>query len=98
MDVPRRFQLHRLKDVSGVSGVGIVAYGVQFNDLTAVVHWCGRRSTTAVWNNVQDLMDVHGHEGSTILEWIDEDDSDGADPIEKPGAERKIIRETRCFQ
>lgn len=73
MDEPRRFQLNRLRDISGVSGTGIVAYGAQFNDGTVVVHWCGRRSTTAVWNDIRDLMDVHGHEGATVLEWIDDD-------------------------
>lgn len=92
MDQPRRFQLHRLKDISGVSGVGIVAYGVEFSDRVVAIHWCGRRSTTAVWNNIQDLMDVHGHEGSTVLEWIDEDDPDSPDPVEKPGSDRKTIR------
>lgn len=76
MEQPRRFQLQRNVDVSGVSGTGIVCYGVLFGDGTVAVHWCGRRSTTAVWNDIRDLMDVHGHEGSTVLEWIDDDIDD----------------------
>lgn len=45
-----RFELHRDTDVSGVSGVGIVADGVVFPDGTAVLQWRGAWPTSVVWH------------------------------------------------
>jgi hypothetical protein len=69
----RRFLLVRDEDVTGVSGLGTVAEGVQFSDGRAVVCWRGERSSTVVWNNIEDAIAVHGHGGKTRFEWIDED-------------------------
>ena len=41
----RTFELHRDTDVSGVSGTGVVAEGVEFADGTTVVRWL-RAGTT----------------------------------------------------
>lgn len=68
---PRRFRLVRDADVSGVSGVGIVAYGVEWSDGQAVLRWCAFLRSTAVYNDVDELMRIHGHEGATRLEWLD---------------------------
>jgi len=67
----RRFILRRDHDVSGVSGVGLVAEGVMFSDHTAVIRWRGKHSSTVVWTNVLDAMAVHGHNGATRLVWLD---------------------------
>ena len=67
-----RFHLERDFDVSGVSGTGHVAEGVQFNDGTAVLRWtAGPHPSTSVWSSVAALMAVHGHEGATRLVWDD---------------------------
>lgn len=67
----RLFRLRRKRDVSGVSGVGVVADGVEFDDGTTVLHWRGERSSTTVWSCLDDAIAVHGHEGSTVVEWAE---------------------------
>ncbi len=83
----RRFELHRDQDVSGVSGTGIVADGVEFEtpflmqlpdgthlSLPAqwcVIRWRGAYQSTVMWESVSDAMAVHGHHGSTRLVWLD---------------------------
>ncbi len=71
----RRFHLQRDHDVSGVSGVGIVAHGVAFETGTVVVAWRGPHPSVAVWPRLSDAMAVHGHGGATRLVWIDEEDA-----------------------
>lgn len=70
----RRFQLVRTADVTGVSGVGIVADGCQFPDGTVTVRWRGDYPSTVTWGRVEDALRVHGHAGSTQLRWIDDTD------------------------
>lgn len=67
---PKLFQLRRLEDESGVSGTGIVAYGVCFDDRTACVHWCTTVTSTTVYTDIDDVVNIHGHGGKTQLEWI----------------------------
>jgi hypothetical protein len=70
---PRRFRLVRREDETGMSGIGTVAYGVEFQDGTAVMRWCtatGPQSTT-IFLNVNELLVIHGHNGKTIVEWMD---------------------------
>jgi hypothetical protein len=63
--------LRRHVDVSGVSGTGIVALGVQFPDGAVVIRWLGVNPSTVVWGSVSAAMSVHGHGGGTELEWVD---------------------------
>lgn len=71
----KRFELHRDHDVSGVSGTGIVAEGVEFTDGASVIRWYGDHPSTVVWASVDAAMAIHGHNGSTRLVWLD--DADG---------------------
>ncbi|MFD1546958.1 hypothetical protein [Nonomuraea guangzhouensis] len=74
---PRRFRLHRVEDVSGVSGTGVVAEGVVFSDGWAVLHWLDREPmnepTIVTWLNKghEGVVKVHGHGGATRIEWLD---------------------------
>jgi hypothetical protein len=68
----RRFQLVRDRDVSGVSGVGVVAEGVEFTDGACVVRWHGEHRSTVVWGSVADALAIHGHGGATRVEWVDQ--------------------------
>ncbi len=68
--VGRRFYLNRLVDVSGISGTGPVADGVEFSDHVCVIHWRNYRSIS-IYRNAEDMMLVHGHDGKTVLVWID---------------------------
>ena len=65
----RTFRLVRKVDVSGVSGIGVVAEGVEFHDGQCVMSWFGQFHSITVWPNVNDLIKVHGHEGNTEVVW-----------------------------
>lgn len=67
----RRFVLVRHVDVSGVSGTGIVAEGIEWTDKTVTLHWLGDRPSTTVWNSIDDVEAIHGHSGLTELQFID---------------------------
>lgn len=68
----KRFKLRRLHDVTGVSGEGIVAEGVQFRDKRVAMRWCvGAARSTVLWDSISEAVQVHGHDGNTVLEWVD---------------------------
>lgn len=69
----RRFRLVRHQDVSGVSGTGVVAHGVEWPDGTVSMRWSvpGLPAAFANWDGIEAIMQVHGHEGATEVEWID---------------------------
>lgn len=68
----RRFILRRHQDPTGVSGTGIVAEGVVFDDGTTVVHWRGEHRSTVVWPSVDSVEAIHGHGGATSIEYTDD--------------------------
>jgi hypothetical protein len=67
----RRFVLDRMSDVSGISGIGCVAEGIVFSDGTVVIRWTAALTSTAIYDSMDDLVAIHGHEGSTVVRWID---------------------------
>lgn len=68
----RRFRLIRDVDVSGVSGIGVVAEGVEFTDGEAVIHWFGEYVTTTTHpKGMESIEAIHGHGGLTRVEWLD---------------------------
>lgn len=69
--LPRRFALMRHVDYTGVSGIGVVAYGVAFGDGHIALRWCSSNPATSVWGSMDDLLAVHGHGQATSVEWID---------------------------
>lgn len=66
----RLFHLIRDEDVSGVSGTGIVAEGVEFHDGQCVISWFGRLHSVAVYPSIDGIIEVHGHDGRTVVEWL----------------------------
>jgi len=68
----RRFHFMRKVDVSGVSGTGDgVAFGVMFSDGQIALHWEGAHSSINIYQSMDDLLFIHGHEGSTRVIWDD---------------------------
>jgi hypothetical protein len=67
----RRFRLRRLEDEGGISGVGIVAEGVEFKDGTCALRWLTKYASTAIYETIGILRHIHGHDGKTIIEMID---------------------------
>lgn len=69
----RRFVLYRELDISGVSGTGIVAEGVVFSDGSVALRWTTNGvHSTVIHESIQTVLAVHGHNGSTVIQWIDE--------------------------
>jgi hypothetical protein len=73
----RTFFLVRDEDVTGISGVGTVAEGVEFTDGTVVVRWLQAgtarpstvRPTTAIHDDIDSVEALHGHNGATRVVW-----------------------------
>lgn len=69
---PRRFHLVRTEDFTGVSGTGTVAEGVQFSDGVCAMHWIvPPAKSTALYDSVDELILIHGHDGRTKVSYLD---------------------------
>jgi hypothetical protein len=68
----RRFLLVRTEDVSGTSGTGVVAEGVEWSDGTCGVHWLSQLACWSTYASMKVVEEVHGHDGRTVVQWIDE--------------------------
>ena len=71
--LPRLFVLSRTVDVSGVSGTGIVAEGIEFSDGCVALRWLGGNPTSVVFhdNGIASVEAIHGHSGNTRIVWGD---------------------------
>ena len=67
----RRFHIVRNEDVSGVSGTGIVAEGAIFSLGKTVICWTSNYKSVAIYDSFLEMEAIHGHEGRTVIEWID---------------------------
>lgn len=83
--VARHFEMHRDRDVSGVSGEGVVAEGWQYDQPMTirfpdgavlelepgwcVIRWGGKHRSTVFWPSFADAEAVHGHGGATRFVW-----------------------------
>ena len=67
----KTFILRRLVDVSGISGIGMVAEGVQFKDGQVALSWFGVHHTVEISPSIETVEKIHGHGGKTIVEWDD---------------------------
>ncbi|WP_199701484.1 hypothetical protein, partial [Jiangella rhizosphaerae] len=92
--LPRRFALVRHVDYTGVSGVGVVAYGVVFADGHVALRWASAHPATSLWSSLDDLVAVHGHGEATSIEWLDP----ATDPFAQPMASRGAGRRARRVQ
>jgi len=68
----RRFYLDRNKDISGVSGCGKVANGIQFENSWCVIYWLGTHPSIEFHVSLEELLHIHGHSGTTKVVWIDD--------------------------
>lgn len=64
----RNFILFREKDISNISGIGIVAEGTEFTDGSVALRWVvGDHRSTSTWNSMEDVKEIHGHSGATLI-------------------------------
>lgn len=69
---PRRFRLNRHRDISTISGTGIVAEGIQFTDGKVAMRWMvGDHKSTVVHESITAVQAIHGHGGATEIQWLD---------------------------
>lgn len=71
----REFYLERLEDASGVSGIGVVARGVLLPSGKVVLEWGTDKAPVSqgFYDSPEALLEIHGHDGKTLLRWVDED-------------------------
>lgn len=69
--LPRVFILQRHVDVSGLSGTGPVAEGVEWSDGTVSLRWKGDTPSTTFWQaGISAIEAVHGHGGATEVLYV----------------------------
>jgi hypothetical protein len=66
----KRFLLYRIEDETGISGTGIVAEGVQFSNGKCVLSWTTKVSSIAVYDRIDDVRKIHGHNGKTEIRFL----------------------------
>lgn len=71
-EYPKAFVLERDEDVTGVSGTGIVAWGVEFPDGVVALRWKSDWPTSVVFHDrgIEAVKAVHGHNGKTRIVWM----------------------------
>jgi hypothetical protein len=96
-DAPRLFALHRDRDVTGISGTGLVADGVLWPDGSASIRWRGDRPSIVFWHDLDHAEQIHGHGGHTRLVFAD-DPVTGADaPADAPRVQLPNTLHARIF-
>jgi hypothetical protein len=69
--IPKLFYLKRTKDISGISGTGVVAFGACFFNGKCVICWNSSHSSINEYDSIEDLEFIHGHEGATEIVWLE---------------------------
>jgi len=82
MDI-QHFYLKRNEDISGKSGLGIVARGAILPSGHCVMEWLTFTSSIGIYKNLTDVIEIHSHEGRTEIVM--------GDPPKKRGPKKKGI-------
>jgi hypothetical protein len=61
------FYLNRITDITGTSGVGIVAIGVELPSGKCVLEWLSDEITETIFQDIDQVKRLHGHNGSTEI-------------------------------
>lgn len=68
----RRFDVVRMRDVSGVSGTGVIAEGCEFGNGRVAVAWLTPSGSMEFYDTILVFLNKHGHGGDTTVTWHDE--------------------------
>ncbi len=63
----KQFYLRRNEDVSGNTGIGIVAEGVILSSGKAVMQWLDPLTSVVIFDSIEHLEAIHGHTGKTVV-------------------------------
>jgi len=66
----KHFFLNRKVDISGISGTGHVAEGFVFDNGVVAMTWLTKFTSTTVYQSIEHVEQIHGHEGATEIEWV----------------------------
>jgi len=66
---PKTFYLQRDRDVTGNSGTGIVAEGVEFSNRWCILNWLVKPYSEFWYPTVQHIDNIHSHGGLTQIIW-----------------------------
>lgn len=81
----RTFELHRDIDETGISGTGVVAQGVCFDNGKLAMTWLTEHTSVAIYDDVYTLNAVHGHGGKTRIVWLNGSPSFAHELLEQKG-------------
>ena len=70
----RRFYLNRKEDVTGMSGTGRVADGVEFENGQVALTWKKEFPSVTVFQSISTVEKLHTHNGKdpTKIVWVDD--------------------------
>lgn len=64
------FEFRRLKDISNVSGTGVVADGKVFRNGKVVLSWCASEiKSVVVYDSLEEMFKIHNHEENSYIAW-----------------------------
>jgi hypothetical protein len=84
---PRRGYVVRKVDVTGISGLGVIAEFCQFSDGSVAWRWLGgppqNQPKWEFYDNpgVNPFVQISGHNGNTEIVWIDEEEPESEEPL-----------------
>jgi hypothetical protein len=67
LDTIKEFHLVRVEDETGISGTGMVARGVVLPSGAVVMEWQTFHSSICIYKNINDVEEIHGHNGKTLV-------------------------------
>jgi hypothetical protein len=81
----RMFLLIRHQDLTGTSGTGIVAEGIEFSDGRVVLRWTRPPCSMGFFEDIGQVQAVHGHSGATDIHPIESSMVIPTQPFPSPG-------------
>lgn len=76
----RRFELHRDYDETGISGTGVVAEGVVYENGWCSMIWKTEYFSLVAYPSIEHVEKIHGHQGKTRVVFIDPEENDAEVP------------------
>lgn len=65
-----KFEFHRLRDVSGVSGTGVVADGYVSRNGKVALFWCASEvKSVVIYDSLEEMFRIHNHEENSYIAW-----------------------------
>lgn len=91
----RRFELRRDFDETGISGTGVVAQGIQWDNGWCQVMWLTKVFSTTTYPDIESVEFIHGHGGKTVVQWLDpevrlEPEAETTEGITREDVEREM--------